>query len=72
MLAQPIEDEGEVSERPSETQPTPSPIHPSEDQSEPQPDPSLRPSISNLISDFIPEGSGGNHGGLDQAAKEEG
>ncbi|GJR70935.1 putative ribonuclease H-like domain-containing protein [Tanacetum coccineum] len=27
MLAQPTEDEGEVSERPSETQPTPSPTH---------------------------------------------
>ncbi|GJZ70374.1 hypothetical protein Tco_0633924 [Tanacetum coccineum] len=29
MLAQPTEDEGAVSERPSETQPTPSPSHPS-------------------------------------------
>ncbi|GKA34755.1 hypothetical protein Tco_0721184 [Tanacetum coccineum] len=56
------EDEGEVSERPSETQPTPSPTHPSEDQSEPQSDPSLRPSSSNPIPDSIPEGSGGNHG----------
>ncbi|GJS95694.1 hypothetical protein Tco_0802662 [Tanacetum coccineum] len=28
ILAQPTEDEGEVSERPSETQPTPSPTHP--------------------------------------------
>ncbi|GKF41095.1 hypothetical protein Tco_0124437, partial [Tanacetum coccineum] len=63
MLAQPIEDEGEVSERPSETQPIPSPTHPSKDQSEPQPDPFLRPSSSNPIPDFIPEGSGGNHGG---------
>ncbi|GKA07074.1 hypothetical protein Tco_0686298 [Tanacetum coccineum] len=63
MLAQPTEDEGEVSERPSKTQPTPSPTHPSEDQSEPQPDPFLRPSSSNQIHDFIPEGSGGNHGG---------
>ncbi|GKE44676.1 hypothetical protein Tco_1471960 [Tanacetum coccineum] len=35
MLAQPTEDEGEVSERPSETQPTPSPTHPSTDKSEP-------------------------------------
>ncbi|GJS39229.1 hypothetical protein Tco_0564272 [Tanacetum coccineum] len=43
MLAQLIEDEGAVSERPSETQPTPSPTHPSEDQSEPQLDPFLRP-----------------------------
>ncbi|GJR39137.1 hypothetical protein Tco_1214821 [Tanacetum coccineum] len=56
-------DAGEVSERPSKTQPTPSPIHPSEDQSEPQPDPSLGPSSSNLISDSILEGFGGNHGG---------
>ncbi|GKB92768.1 hypothetical protein Tco_0965040 [Tanacetum coccineum] len=63
MLAQPTEDEGAVSERPSETQPTPSPTHPSEDQSEPQPDPFLRPSSSNPIPDSIPEGSGGNHGG---------
>ncbi|GJU51831.1 hypothetical protein Tco_1221386 [Tanacetum coccineum] len=63
MLAQPTEDEGAVLERPSETQPTPSPTHPSEDQSEPQPDPFLRPSSSNPIPDSIPEGSGGNHGG---------
>ncbi|GKC85561.1 putative ribonuclease H-like domain-containing protein, partial [Tanacetum coccineum] len=62
MLAQLTEDEGAVSERPSETQPTPSPTHPSEDQSEPQPDPFLRPSSSNPIPDSIPEGSGGNHG----------
>ncbi|GJZ40083.1 hypothetical protein Tco_0586646 [Tanacetum coccineum] len=63
MLAQPTEDEGAVSERPSETQPILSPTHPSEDQSEPQPDPFLRPSSSNPIPDSIPEGSGGNHGG---------
>ncbi|GJR76728.1 hypothetical protein Tco_0089093, partial [Tanacetum coccineum] len=63
MLAQPTEDEGEVSERPSETQPTPSPTHTSEDQSEPQPDQFLRPSSSNPIPDSIPEGSGGNHEG---------
>ncbi|GKF26578.1 hypothetical protein Tco_0082472 [Tanacetum coccineum] len=62
MLAQLTEDEGAVSERPSETQPTPSPTHPSEDQSEPQPDPFLRPSSSNPIPDSVPEGSGGNHG----------
>ncbi|GKE51276.1 hypothetical protein Tco_1486432, partial [Tanacetum coccineum] len=43
--------------------PTPSLIHPSEDQSEPQPDPFLRPSSSNPILDSFPEGSGGNHGG---------
>ncbi|GKE42851.1 hypothetical protein Tco_1470135 [Tanacetum coccineum] len=63
MLAQPTEDEGAVSERQSETQTTPSPTHPSEDQSELQPDPFLRPSSSNPILDSIPEGSGGNHGG---------
>ncbi|GKC01929.1 hypothetical protein Tco_0993539 [Tanacetum coccineum] len=63
MLAQPTEDEGVVLERPSETQPTPSPTHPSEDQSKPQPDPFLRPSSSNPIPDSILEGSGGNHGG---------
>ncbi|GKF27586.1 hypothetical protein Tco_0093928, partial [Tanacetum coccineum] len=63
MMAQPTEDEGEVSERPSETQPTPSPTYPSEDQFEPQPNPFLRPSSSNLIPDSIPEGSGGNHKG---------
>ncbi|GKF46551.1 hypothetical protein Tco_0136353 [Tanacetum coccineum] len=62
MLAQPTEDEGAVSERPSETQPTSSPTHPSENRIEPQPDPSLRPSSSNPIPDSIPEGSGGNHG----------
>ncbi|GJU70761.1 hypothetical protein Tco_1262166 [Tanacetum coccineum] len=63
MLAQPIEDEGAVSERPSKTQPTPSPTHPSEDQSKPQPDPFLRLSSSNLIPDSNSKGSGGNHGG---------
>ncbi|GKF06771.1 hypothetical protein Tco_0037439, partial [Tanacetum coccineum] len=63
MLAQPTEDEGTVSERLSETQPTPSPTHPSEDQSESQPDLFLRPSSSNPILDSILEGSGGNHGG---------
>ncbi|GJR50018.1 hypothetical protein Tco_1400539 [Tanacetum coccineum] len=62
MLAQPTEDEGAVSERPSETQPTPSLTYPSEDQSKPQPDPFLRPSSSNPIPDSILEGSGGNHG----------
>ncbi|GKD14619.1 hypothetical protein Tco_1199026 [Tanacetum coccineum] len=63
MLAQPTKDEGAVSERPSETQPTLSPTHPSEDQSDPQPDPFFRPFSSNLIPDSIPEGSGRNHGG---------
>ncbi|GJS28686.1 ribonuclease H-like domain-containing protein [Tanacetum coccineum] len=62
MLVQPTEDEGEVSERPSESQPIPSPTHPSEDQPESQPDPSPRPSSSIPIPDSNPEGSGGNHG----------
>ncbi|GKB70663.1 hypothetical protein Tco_0932075 [Tanacetum coccineum] len=64
------EDEGAVSKRPSETQPTPSHTHPSEDQSELQPDPFLRPSSSNLVPDFIPEGSGGNHGDLKAQIKQ--
>ncbi|GJQ90499.1 hypothetical protein Tco_0001638 [Tanacetum coccineum] len=63
MLVQPTEDEGEASERPSESQPIPSPSHPSEDQPESQPDPSPRPSPSIPIPDSNPEGSGGNHGG---------
>ncbi|GJY74376.1 hypothetical protein Tco_0478807 [Tanacetum coccineum] len=63
MLAQPTEDEGAVSERPSKIQHTPSPTHPSEDQSKPQPDPFLRPSSFNPIPDSIPEGSSRNHGG---------
>ncbi|GJS91005.1 hypothetical protein Tco_0773641 [Tanacetum coccineum] len=63
LNGQPTEDEGAVLESPYETQPTPSPTHPSEDQSEPQPDPFLRPSSSNPIPDSILEGSGRNHGG---------
>ncbi|GJZ06699.1 hypothetical protein Tco_0540492 [Tanacetum coccineum] len=63
ILVQPIEDEGEASERQSEPQPTPSPPHPSVDQHETQPDPSPRPSPSIPILDSILEGSGGNHGG---------
>ncbi|GJV16168.1 hypothetical protein Tco_1361491 [Tanacetum coccineum] len=63
MLVQPIEDEGEASERPSESQPIPSPPYPSEDQPESQPDPSPRPSTSIPILDSNLEGSGGNHGG---------
>ncbi|GKC21888.1 hypothetical protein Tco_1024038, partial [Tanacetum coccineum] len=62
MLVQPTEEEGEVSERPSESQPIPSPTHTSEDQFEPQSDQSLRPSSSIPISDSNPESSGGNHG----------
>ncbi|GKB41398.1 hypothetical protein Tco_0886340 [Tanacetum coccineum] len=46
MLVQPTEDEGEASERPSESQPIPYPSHPSEDQPKSQPDPSPRPSPS--------------------------
>ncbi|GKC00222.1 hypothetical protein Tco_0986358, partial [Tanacetum coccineum] len=63
MLVQPIENEGEVSERPSESQLIPSPTHPSKDQPESQPDPSPRPSSFILIPNSNPEGSGGNHGG---------
>ncbi|GKC58679.1 hypothetical protein Tco_1086277 [Tanacetum coccineum] len=63
MLAQPTKDEGAVSERPSETQPTPSPPHLSADQHEIQPNPSPRPSPTIPILDSIPEESGGNHGG---------
>ncbi|GJX86264.1 hypothetical protein Tco_0337038 [Tanacetum coccineum] len=79
MLVQPTEDEGAPSERPSEAQPTPSPIHTSEvsvepqsDPSpihtsevpvEPQTDPSPRPSPATTMHDSIPESSGGNLGG---------
>ncbi|GJY42914.1 hypothetical protein Tco_0431127 [Tanacetum coccineum] len=63
MLVQPTEDEGEGSERPSEPQPIPSPPHPSTDQHETQTNPSPRPSPTSHITDSIPEGSGGNHGG---------
>ncbi|GJR41451.1 hypothetical protein Tco_1217135 [Tanacetum coccineum] len=69
MLVQPTEDEGEASERPSESQPIPSPSHPSEDQPESQPDPSPRPSPSIPIPDSNPEGSGGNHGGQSSSDK---
>ncbi|GJT45354.1 hypothetical protein Tco_0954069 [Tanacetum coccineum] len=63
MLVQPTEDEGEASERPSESQPIPSPPHLSEDQPESQPGPSPRPSPSIPVPDSNPEGSGRNHGG---------
>ncbi|GJX87522.1 hypothetical protein Tco_0339536 [Tanacetum coccineum] len=69
MLVQPTEDEGEALERPSESQPIPSPTHPSEDQPESQPDPSPRPSSSIPIPDSNPEGSGGNHGGQSSCDK---
>ncbi|GKC40032.1 hypothetical protein Tco_1052416 [Tanacetum coccineum] len=63
MLVQPTEDEGEGSKRQSEPQPIPSPPHPSTDQHETQTNPSYRPSPTSHITDFIQEGSGGNHGG---------
>ncbi|GJV72396.1 hypothetical protein Tco_1492391 [Tanacetum coccineum] len=69
MLVQPTEDEGEASERPSESQPIPSPSHPSEDQHESQPGPSPRPSPSIPIPNSNPEGSGGNHGGQSSSDK---
>ncbi|GKC98334.1 hypothetical protein Tco_1168609 [Tanacetum coccineum] len=63
MLVQQTEDEGEASERPSDSQPIPSPPHPSEDQPQTQTDPSPRPSPSIAIPDSNLEGSCGNHGG---------
>ncbi|GJS86184.1 hypothetical protein Tco_0752725 [Tanacetum coccineum] len=48
---------------PSESQPIPSPTHPTKDQPESQPNPSPRPSSPNPITDFNPEGFGGNYGG---------
>ncbi|GJS72051.1 hypothetical protein Tco_0704892 [Tanacetum coccineum] len=67
MLVQPTKVEGEVSETPSESQPIPSPTHPTEDQPKSQLDPSPRPSSPNTIINSNLEGSGGNHGA--QAAK---
>ncbi|GKC05967.1 hypothetical protein Tco_0997577, partial [Tanacetum coccineum] len=61
MLVQPIEDEGEASEIPSESQLIPSPPHPSEDQPKSQSDPSLKPSPSIPIPDSNLEGFGRNH-----------
>ncbi|GJR37282.1 putative ribonuclease H-like domain-containing protein [Tanacetum coccineum] len=63
MLVQPTEDEGESSERQSEPQPPPSPLYQSADQHETQLNPSPRPLPTIPIPDFIPEGSGRNHGG---------
>ncbi|GJV54502.1 hypothetical protein Tco_1450243 [Tanacetum coccineum] len=63
MLVQPTEDEDAGSKRPSESQPTTSPPHPSEVHVEPQSDPSPRPSPTTHIPDSIPEDSGGNQGG---------
>ncbi|GKF64484.1 hypothetical protein Tco_0187932 [Tanacetum coccineum] len=62
MLVQQTEDEGEASERPSDSQPIPSPPHPSKDQSQTHIDPSPRPSLSIAIPDSNPEDSSGNHG----------
>ncbi|GJW33057.1 hypothetical protein Tco_0053089 [Tanacetum coccineum] len=61
MLVQQTEDEGAALERPSDSQPIPSPPHPSKDQTQTDPSPRLSPSIA--IPDSNPEGSGGNHGG---------
>ncbi|GJR40481.1 putative ribonuclease H-like domain-containing protein [Tanacetum coccineum] len=69
MLVQPTEDEGAPSERPSEAQPTPSPLHTSEAHVEPQTDPSPRPLPSTTIPDSIPKSSGGNHGGHSSSDK---
>ncbi|GJR21709.1 hypothetical protein Tco_0970236 [Tanacetum coccineum] len=63
MLVQPTEDEGAISERLSEAQPTPSLPHPSEANVEPQSDPSPRPLPTPHIPDSIPESSDGNQGG---------
>ncbi|GJX89400.1 hypothetical protein Tco_0341414 [Tanacetum coccineum] len=69
MLVQPTEDEGAISERPSEAHPTPSPPHPSEATIDPQSDPSPRPSPSPYIPDSIPESSDGNQGGHSSSDK---
>ncbi|GJY16869.1 hypothetical protein Tco_0387291 [Tanacetum coccineum] len=69
MLVQPTEDEGEQLERPSESQPTTSPPHPSEVHVEPQSDPSPRPSPTSHIPDSIPESFGGNYGGQSSSDK---
>ncbi|GKA04753.1 hypothetical protein Tco_0683873 [Tanacetum coccineum] len=63
MLVQPTEDEGEASERPSDSLPIPYPTHSHEDQHETWPDPSPRHSPTIPNPDSILEGSGGNHGG---------
>ncbi|GKE13821.1 hypothetical protein Tco_1421398, partial [Tanacetum coccineum] len=61
MLVQQTKDEGDTSERPSDSPLIPSPPHTSKDQPQIQPDPSLRPSHTTHIHDSIPEGSGENH-----------
>ncbi|GJU27968.1 hypothetical protein Tco_1166589 [Tanacetum coccineum] len=63
MLVQQTEDEGDASERPSDSPPIPSNPHPSEDQPQIQPDLSPRPSPTTHTPDSIPKGSCGNHGG---------
>ncbi|GKB98364.1 hypothetical protein Tco_0984501 [Tanacetum coccineum] len=63
MLVQQTKDEGEASERPSDSQPIPFPPRPSEDQPQTQTDPSPRPSPSIAVPDSNPEGFGGNHKG---------
>ncbi|GKE35451.1 hypothetical protein Tco_1454773 [Tanacetum coccineum] len=68
LLVQQIEDEGEASERPSDSQPIPSPPHPSKDQPQTQTTSSPRPSPSIVVPNL--EGSSGNHGGSGQEAKE--
>ncbi|GJT26249.1 hypothetical protein Tco_0906524 [Tanacetum coccineum] len=69
MLVQPTEDEGAISDTPSEPQQTPSPPHPSEANVEPQTDPSPRPSPFTYILDSLPESSGGNHRGQSSSDK---
>ncbi|GJU96392.1 hypothetical protein Tco_1321148 [Tanacetum coccineum] len=61
MLVQQTEDEGDASERASDSPPIPSPPHPSEDQPQTQ----FSPSPSIAVPD--PEGSGENHGVTAQA-----
>ncbi|GJZ61658.1 hypothetical protein Tco_0617795 [Tanacetum coccineum] len=63
MLVQPTEDEGDISERQAEPQPTPSPPHTSDAHFGPQPDPSHRPSPSIPVPGPLLEGSGRNQGG---------
>ncbi|GJW39824.1 hypothetical protein Tco_0065669 [Tanacetum coccineum] len=57
MLVQQTEDEGDASERPSDSPPIPSPPHPSKDQPQIQLDLSPRPSPTPHIPDSILEGS---------------
>ncbi|GJZ16612.1 putative ribonuclease H-like domain-containing protein [Tanacetum coccineum] len=63
MLVQQTKDEGDASERPSDSPPIPSHPHPNEDQPQIQPDLSPQPVPLTHILDSIPEGSGGNHRG---------